>query len=125
MMTTKAWLLPSANAALYLTFCALAGTGLLLEVRLDDEDGPVRILGLGRDDWGEIHIVVAIVFAALSVLHFVLNWPWIKAACRQPLPVSLVLVAGAALVAVLLLWPLNLSPSRWDGDCARVERLQE
>jgi phosphoglycerol transferase MdoB-like AlkP superfamily enzyme len=108
-MITKAWLLSAANAALYLAFCALAGTGLLLEVRLDDEDGPARVLGMGLDDWSEIHITAAIVFAALSFLHLALNWSWIKAACRKSLPAKLVLAAGAVLVAALLLWPRHAS----------------
>jgi fucose permease len=108
-MITKAWLLSAANAALYLAFCALAGTGLLLEVRLDDEDGPARVLGMGLDDWSEIHISVALVFAALSSLHLALNWPWIKAACRKSLLATMVLAAGAVLVAALLLWPRHAS----------------
>jgi hypothetical protein len=106
-MITRAWFLSAANAALYLAFCALAGTGVLLEMRLDDEDGPAGVMGMGRDDWGEIHIMAAIVFAGLCVLHSVLNWPWIKTACRKSSAATLVLTAGAALVAALLLWPSN------------------
>jgi hypothetical protein len=107
-MITRAWLLSVANAALYLAFCALTGTGVLLELRLDDEDGPVGVLGMGRDDWGEIHIMAAIAFVALCVLHSVLHWPWIKTACRKSSMATLVLTAGALLVAVLLLWPSNI-----------------
>jgi hypothetical protein len=82
-VNTKALLLSSANGAPYLVACALIATGLVLELRMDKEDGAVRLLGLGQDDWGEIHLVIAIGFVALTVLHFLLNWAWIKAAQRR------------------------------------------
>ena len=73
-MNYKATALTVGNAALYLAFCALAGTGLLLELRLDEESGATRLSGLGRDDWGEVHFVVALTFIGLAILHVALNW---------------------------------------------------
>jgi hypothetical protein len=104
-MNIKSLLLSLTNAALYLVTCALIGTGLLLELRMDEEDGAARLFGMGRDDWGEIHFIVALTFAALAVLHLVQNWAWIKAAFSKSKSVIAVLMAGLVIVAGLLLWP--------------------
>jgi hypothetical protein len=42
--------------------------------------GPKTFLSLGRHDWGEVHFGVATVFTLGIVLHFVLNWTWIRCA---------------------------------------------
>jgi len=104
-MNYKGTALTVGNAALYLAFCALAGTGLLLELRLDEESGATRLFGLGRDDWGEVHFVVALTFIGLAILHVALNWSWIKAAFRRRRPAIAVAGVGALLVVALLLWP--------------------
>jgi hypothetical protein len=106
-MNTRALSLSFVNAALYLVTCALAGTGLLLELRMDAEDGAVRLLGMGRDDWGEIHIVIAVTFLALTGFHLLLNWAWIRAAVAKARWVMPLLAAGLGLVAALLLWPTD------------------
>jgi hypothetical protein len=93
------------NAALYLATCALIGTGLLLEFRLDEEDGAARIFGMGQDDWGEIHLVVALIFISLVVLHLVQKLAWFKMVLsRSKLALGLLLV-GLIVIAGLLAWP--------------------
>jgi hypothetical protein len=101
----KSLALSLANAALYLITCTLVGTGLLLELRMDEEDAAARLIGMGRDDWGEIHFAVAVAFAALATLHLGQNWTWIKAAFCRSKPSIVVVFAGLALMAGLLLWP--------------------
>jgi hypothetical protein len=110
-MNTKSLLLSLTNAALYLVTCALVGTGLLLELRMDEEDGAARFFGMGRDDWGEIHLVVALAFAALAVLHLAQNWVWIKAAFSKSKSAMAVLIAGLVIIAGLLLWPTTANAS--------------
>lgn len=68
-MMSKTFLLSLGNAALYLSTCLLVGTGLLLELRMDEEDGATRLFGMDPDDWGEIHLVIAIGFVALTLFH--------------------------------------------------------
>ena len=104
-MSFKNMTLPISNAALYLATCALVGTGLLLELRLDEEDGVWRLLGMGIDDWGEVHFAVALTFVGLAILHLVLNWGWIKAALAKARLAYGVVAAGLGLIAMLLLWP--------------------
>jgi hypothetical protein len=74
-MNKKILFLSAGNTALYFATCALIGTGLLLELRMDAEDGDVSLLGMGQDDWGEIHLIIAIGFVALAVLHLPSNSP--------------------------------------------------
>ena len=104
-MKYKALLLSSANAGLYLAACALIGTGLMLELRMDEEDRASRLLGMGRDDWGEIHLAVGFGFVALTLLHLLLNGSWIKAAFNKSKMAMLVFVTGLVLVAGPSLWP--------------------
>jgi hypothetical protein len=106
-MNRKAIVLTVSNAALYLALCALVGTGLLLELRMDEEDGAPRLLGMGRDDWSELHFAVALTFVGLALVHSALNWAWIKTALRQRKSAFVVVGVGAAFVAVLLLWPAD------------------
>ncbi len=104
-MSIKALALLANNAVLYLATCALVGTGLLLELRMDEEDGARRLFGMGPDDWSEVHLAVALAFISLAILHVGLNWVWIKAALAKARLAYGVLVAGFALIAGLLLWP--------------------
>jgi hypothetical protein len=101
----KAGVLKACNVALYLATCLLSATGLLLELRLDGRRSAV--LGIGREEWGEFHLVVALVFAGLSILHMVLNWNWIVGMLRGKMrwPMILVGVLGVAIVGGLLLAP--------------------
>jgi hypothetical protein len=106
-MKNKFLMLSLANAAIYLLTCGLIGTGLLLELRMDEEDGAVRLLGMGQDDWGEIHFAIALGFAVLTVFHLLLNWAWIKATLSTAKWAVPLLAVGLGLIAVLLLWPTD------------------
>jgi hypothetical protein len=100
------------DAIAYFCFCALAGTGLLLEFRLC-EDARGTILGLGAEEWSDIHEWVAYSFIAVVVLHLALHWVWIKKlAARYRWSTVVGLAAGACLIGVLLLMPVGHS-GKW------------
>ena len=111
-------LLSVTNATLYLVTCALIGTGLLLELRMDEEDGATRLFGMGRDDVGEVHFMIALAFALLVVFHLVQKRAWIHAVIHRSKWAMVILSAGAALVVILLLWPATM-PNTSLGDKAR------
>jgi hypothetical protein len=72
-------LLRISNILLYLLFCGLAGTGLLLEYKTPlDEGESTRLLGISGEDWGEVHLWFGFAVVALVVFHLVLNWKWMS-----------------------------------------------
>ena len=83
------------NAMLWLVFCALSGTGLLLAFRLPPGSRGGRglsALGWDRHEWGDLHAWISYAFLALILLHMALHWRWFWqiAARRRSWP----LVAG-------------------------------
>jgi hypothetical protein len=104
------------DALAYFCFCALAGTGLLLEFRLC-EDTSGTILGIAAEDWRDIHELVAYLFIAVIVLHLVLHWAWIRKLATTHLWATVLgLAAGLGLIAALLLAPAQHS-AQWHHDC--------
>ena len=116
----KDLLLRVSNAGLYLLTCVLVATGLLLELRLDDEDGPARILGMNQDDWAEFHFAIALVFAAAVLIHMALNWSWIKMIVSKQRFAAAVLIAGIVLGGGLLLMPAYDTGDHSHGKKERV-----
>ena len=69
------------NLLLYLSFCALIGTGALLTWKLvpGSQGGRgLSVLNLGRHEWGDIHFWVGVLCTSAVVLHLILNWAWLK-----------------------------------------------
>jgi len=40
-------------------------------------------LGLRRHDWGSVHLVLAILFICVILVHIVLHWTWIKTCAKS------------------------------------------
>jgi hypothetical protein len=122
-MEVKTWMLRIANGVLYLAACVLAGTGLALELRLE-EDQAQTLWGWSQDTWSEVHLAVALTFVALTVLHLVLNWNWIANLLKGPRrwAVATIGVFGLALAAAILLAPTAGSGAPEGGH---PERLHE
>ena len=111
------------NVLAYFCFCVMAGTGLLLEFRLD-EDTSGTILGLGAEDWGDIHEWVAYLFVMVVVLHLILHWAWIKMLGAKHLWTTVIgLTAGVCVIGALLLTPVRHS-EKLHNDCG-LERTRE
>jgi hypothetical protein len=100
------------NLLLYINFCVLAGTGLLLWLRLPPRrGGPTRpeAFGLGRHEWGDIHSWLSVVCIGLVVAHLVLHWKWLRTVAGKQHPLLLWggLMAGLAIVLAFLLAPVS------------------
>ncbi len=56
----------------------LIATGTI--IALPHEHGPneAKILGMGRGEFGDIHLWLGIVFAVLMLVHLVLHWGAVK-----------------------------------------------
>jgi uncharacterized BrkB/YihY/UPF0761 family membrane protein len=100
------------NLLLYLNFCILSGTGLLLWLRLPHrQGGPTRpeAFGLGRHEWGDLHSWLSVLFIALIVAHLVLHWKWLRTVAAKQHPALLWggLMAGLAILLAFLLVPIG------------------
>jgi hypothetical protein len=99
------------NALLWLVFCAMAGTGLLLAFRLPPGSRGGRgltALGMSRHEWGDIHTWLSYGFLALVLIHMALHWRWFWqiAARRRSWPLLAGVGAGLAIMAALTLQPV-------------------
>lgn len=100
------------NLLLYLSFCTMAGTGLLMAFRLipGSRGGQgLEVLGWNRHEWGDLHTWVSYVFIALVVLHLVINWAWLAtvAAKGHLWRVAIGLIVGVSIIAAFLLLPVK------------------
>jgi len=100
------------NLLLYLSFCTLVGTGLLMAFRLipGSRGGQgLEVLGWSRHDWGDLHTWISYLFIALVALHMVINWTWLaKVAAKGHLwRVAIGLIVGLSIIAAFLLLPIT------------------
>jgi hypothetical protein len=115
------------NLLLWLGSCFVAATGLLMEYRLPPgrEGGAgLSLLGLGRHDWGELHLWAGWVVIVLVVLHLALHWRWLaKAAAKgRKWPVAAGLAAGAALIVLAFVLPVQSHRSGPAGHAEHSEK---
>lgn len=98
------------NYFLYLTFCLMSGTGLMLAYRLPHGRGGGRreILGWNRHEWGDIHLYISYLFIALIIIHLILHRQWLVKIAAKAGGWQLVagILAGLVVIAFLLLYPI-------------------
>lgn len=100
------------NLLLWLITCALAGTGLLMALRLPPGSRGGRglsALGMTRHEWGDVHTWLSYVFLVLVFLHLAVHWRWLWqfASRRRALPVIAGIGVGLGLCLALLLLPVS------------------
>ena len=116
----KLWFRRILNLFLYLVFCFLAGSGLLLELRLPpgSRGGQgLSMLGMGRHDWGELHLWAGLTFLSLVIVHIIMSWGWLKrvAANRNLWPLILGLALGLGVLGWFLTAPVDSDSSYREG----------
>ena len=116
----KLWFRRVLNLFLYLVFCFLAGSGLLLELRLPpgSRGGQgLSMLGMGRHDWGELHLWAGLTFLSLVILHIIMSWGWLKrvAANRNIWPIILGLLLGLGVLGWFLTMPVDSNSGYGEG----------
>ena len=100
------------NLLLYLSFCAMLGTGLLLAFRLVPGSRGGRgleALGWDRHQWGDLHTWLSYAFAILLVAHLVLAWVWLKKVAAKGQLWRLVagFAVGLAIIFGIVLLPVS------------------
>ena len=73
------------DACLFVNMAAIALLGLLLGFVIPRGGGPTHgsFLGLGRHDWGDIHLYLSIVLLCFLAAHIWQNWSWVKGATQR------------------------------------------
>jgi len=108
------------DALLLLSLAGIVGIGLLMNyvlvpgfqrMAVYGRNVELSLMGMDRHQWGTIHYIAGLVFAALMVLHVVLHWGMIVSLARQLLPsrplrwtAAIVLLAATALLVVAGRW---------------------
>ena len=98
------------NLLLYLSFCVMVGTGLLMAYRLipGSRGGQgLEVLGWNRHEWGALHTWVSYVFITLVAAHLAINWTWLTkvAAKGHAWHLGAGLLAGGLIIGTFLLLP--------------------
>ena len=120
------------NLLLYIAFCAMVGTGLLMAYRLPPGSRGGRgltVLGMDRHEWGDVHLWISYIVIAAVIAHLGMNWTWLKkiAASMKPLRLLGGLVVGIIIVVVLLVLPVTVTNRRFPGNQGhgRIHETQE
>ena len=99
------------DAVAFVGFVFLAATGVLLHFVLPPGSGHFATLwGLDRHEWGMIHLWVAVALFAAMTLHLFLHWRWIVCVVRGRPKEGSGTRAGLAIVGVVALLGLAVSP---------------
>lgn len=96
---------------LYLCFCFLFGTGLMMKLSFVKGLGPQTVMGLSKHDWETLHVWVGVLIFFVLVVHFVVNRLWIlKVGANNNKLIALSIVAlGLIVVGVLAFTPTTIA----------------
>ena len=113
------------DLVLYLLFCGLAGTGMLLSYRLPHGGGAggTLFLSFGRHEWGEIHTWLAYLAVALLVVHLLSNWQWLVkvAASKHLWRLAAGVFTGLFIVGAFLLLPVEKSAQHGQENAVHLQ----
>ena len=112
------------NFLLWLSFCAMSGTGLLLAFRLPpgSQGGQgLTALGWDRHEWGNVHTWISYFFMAAILLHLALHWRWLWqiAARKRSWPMWVGIGSGLFLMLLLIFQPIHQDIDGNDDDRPR------
>jgi glucan phosphoethanolaminetransferase (alkaline phosphatase superfamily) len=83
------------QALMFLCLMAVAGIGLLMEFVLIPGKEKIAkygrnvnltFLGLDRNDWGEVHLYIALTFLSLLAVHLALHWKKVVGLYNKMIP---------------------------------------
>lgn len=110
---------------LLLLLLLMAGVGFLMKYTLlSGEDRMALIgkstdlefLGMTRHEWGDIHLIISLIFLALLLLHIILHWTCIECFFRNKIPNRSVRITLAVttiiFILLTLLGPFFIKPNQ-------------
>lgn len=92
------------NSVIFLLFLQMVSTGFLLYL-FPRRTGDITALGLSRHEWGDIHIVISLLFLIFIGIHIVIHYNWEKAIARRFLKIG----AKPFIISTLILFILTLA----------------
>ena len=102
------------DIVMFLALCFVAGTGWLIGYRLapcsrGGDDGST-LWGLGRHDWGTLHLWAAYIMLALLIVHLFLNMSFIRnvVAAKSRLLLVAIVIAGTSIVLGFMVVPITI-----------------
>lgn len=100
------------NFLLWMSFCAMSGTGLLLSFRLPPGSRGGRglsALGWDRHAWGDLHTWISYAFILGILVHLALHWRWLWqiAARKRGWPIWIGIGSGLVLMLLLVFQPVR------------------
>jgi glucan phosphoethanolaminetransferase (alkaline phosphatase superfamily) len=111
------------QALMFLCLMALAGIGLLMEfVLIPGREKIVKygqnvrlsFLGLDRNDWGDVHLYIALIFLALLAIHLTLHWKKIVGLYEKMIPDqkrrNLIALAFLLISVILIYFAFLINP---------------
>jgi len=109
-------LMRAVNLLLYLSFCGLIGTGVLLTWKLvpgSRGGGGLEVLEMNRHEWGDIHFWLGATMVATTVAHLLLNWQWLKKIASSG---KLWRLALGLLLGLMIIFGIYFLPVRHGSD---------
>jgi len=95
----------------FVAMVLLGATGALVRYVLPAGSGHfLKLWGMDRHEWGQIHFWIAVALLALVVVHLVLHWRWIVSMIRGRTEGMPATRAALAVVAVLVLAGVAAAP---------------
>lgn len=95
------------DTILFLSFCFLVGTGIMMKFSFVKGMGPQSVMGLGKGSWEVLHLWVGVLMFAAVLVHLFVNRAWIfkVGAKNKTWAAAIVIIIGLATIAVLALCP--------------------
>lgn len=97
------------DVVLYVLFCFLAGTGIMLEFSFVKGAGMQTVMSLTKHDWEVLHTIAGLIMIISTLLHLLLNAKFIKnALCYKRKSVLFAFVV----LGLLLIFGLGFFPKK-------------
>ncbi len=95
----------------------------------------LEVLGMDRHQWGNIHLIISIIFIALIILHIILHWDMILCILDKMIPrktvrnlflATLTIITITLFIGPFLVNPVQVShENNFRNRTVRIERTEE
>ena len=111
------------DALMFLCMSAIAGIGFLIKYTLiTGREGQIKygsnvelsLFGMGRHEWGTVHLVISFIFLGLLALHLYLHWKTVicvfNKLVQRKAPNKMILFSFLIITSLLMISPFFVKP---------------